>query len=69
VDSSASKELSLLIQAASGEIVGTFMNPDSHTNFIESVILQNTNYCGGYFYETNQAGATTQVGSFILIGN
>jgi hypothetical protein len=66
---SGDNQLSLTMEASSGEIVGSFVDPNNHTNFIESVILQDTNICGGYFYGTNNAGSTTRVGSFILTGS
>ena len=63
VDPAATNGLNLQINAASGEITGSFHNPDGQTNYIESVLLQNQNTSSGYF------NGTHQVGSFNLSGD
>ena len=65
VDSSAADGLSLNINPNSGELQGTFISPDNHTNYIESLILQDAGFAPGYFIEAN----TNWCGSFILRGN
>ncbi len=64
VDPSATNGLSLTMDRASGEIIGTFVGPNNRTNVIDSVILQNTtNVARGYFIGPSHGG------SFILLGN
>ena len=63
VDPQASNGLSLNINPTTGEITGSFLTPESTTNYIDAVILQNsTNVSRGYFIGTSQGG------SFILFG-
>jgi hypothetical protein len=57
VNPAATNGLSLHINAASGEISGSFILPDNQTNYIDSVIFRNENDACGYFIGTNQAGA------------
>ncbi|HWD19931.1 MAG TPA: hypothetical protein VHB20_11700, partial [Verrucomicrobiae bacterium] len=64
VDPSATNSLTLTIDRPTGEILGTFVYPPNHTNFIDSVILQNsTNAARGYFLGTSEGGA------FLMFGN
>jgi hypothetical protein len=57
--------LSLYINNASGEVVGSFISPGNQTNYIDGAILQNVNASAGYFIEAN----TNSCGSFMLLGN
>jgi hypothetical protein len=63
VDPAATNGLSLFLNSASGYILGSFISPASHTNYIGSAILQDTNVSRGFFKGTSQGGL------FILIGN
>jgi hypothetical protein len=63
VDPAATNGLSLYLNSGTGEITGWFVTPGSHTNYIESAILQDLNSCSGYFIGTNQGGL------FIMDGN
>jgi hypothetical protein len=65
VDPSATNGLSLYINNASGEVVGSFISPGNQTNYIDGAILQNVNASAGYFIEAN----TNSCGSFMLLGN
>jgi hypothetical protein len=65
VDPSATNGLSLFINNASGEVVGSFISPGNQTNYIDGAILQNVNVSAGYFIESN----TNACGSFMLLGN
>jgi hypothetical protein len=60
VNPAAANGLSLYISSATGELYGSFISPENHTNYIEGAILQNTNVARGYFMGTSQGG------SFIL---
>jgi hypothetical protein len=57
VNPKAANGLNLNVSSATGEILGSFISLDNHTNYIESVILQNTNVARGYFMGTNQGGS------------
>jgi hypothetical protein len=60
----ATNGLSLTINRSTGEISGSFVDPNSDkTNAIYGAVLQNDDTSSGYFLGTDQGG------SFILIGN
>lgn len=65
VDPAATDGLSLYLDGTAGEVFGSFISPDNHTNYIESIILQGEDFVPGYFIEAN----TNWYGSFILLGN
>jgi hypothetical protein len=53
----ATNGLSLSISSATGELYGSFISPENHTNYIEGAILQNTNVVRGFFMGTSQGGS------------
>jgi hypothetical protein len=63
-DPSGTIGLSLNIIPGTGEIQGSFVN-GGQTNYIESVILQNTNVARGYFISADG----TSSGSIVLLNN
>ena len=65
VDPSATNGLSLFINSSTGELLGSFLSPGNHTNYVDSAILQGVNVAPGYFI----GDTTNWCGSFILYGN
>jgi hypothetical protein len=63
VDPSATNGLNLQINNITGEVLGSFIDSNGHTNYIDSAILQNTNVSSGFFINADQSG------SFMLYGN
>lgn len=65
VDPSVNNGLSLTINDASDAITGSFVDGAGHTNYIQGVILQNTNVAYGYFSSADG----TEAGSFALFNS
>jgi len=63
VDPAATNGVSLYINSVTGELLGSFVYPSGHTNYIDAAILQNANMASGYFVGTNRGGW------FLLNGN
>ncbi len=63
VDTNVDNGLNLTINSGTGQVQGSFVDPDGNTNLIQSIILQNDAVARGYFLGAGQSG------SFILVAN